>query len=243
MNLSSIVEVEMRKGEKTCLSRLTRLSKSFLYDEDEEYLQFSLREILSKSIDDYFDDELILTKSGQALSSIKALPLSKILHWSEEVTPGKAKVKLDGDTADALDMLSRLCSLEGHHLTINGDDLGYFADQPSVNGSIALGLFLIHILSLIAYRDEKAKIISRTCQRFIKRGDHITVRLYLINTNVIDFDVDLWLDSVDISTVDAFDITFSNKGLSVSSSDIGKTKSHEFEISKEIHPIKQEMDR
>lgn len=243
MNLNRIVNVEMRKNEKTCLSRLTRISKSFLYEEDSEYLQFSLREILSKSIDDYLDDKLILTKSGQALSSIKALPLSKILHWSEDVTPGRAKVKLDDDTANALDMLSRLCSLEGHHLTINGDDLGYFADQPSVKGSIAMGLFLIHILSLIAYQDERANVISHTCQRFIKQGDHITVRLYLINTNVIDFDVNFWLDSVDLSTVDAFDVTFSNKGLSVSSSGIGKTKSHEFEISREIHPVKQEMDR
>jgi hypothetical protein len=60
---------------------------------------------------------------------------------------------------------------------------------------------------------------------------------------VIDFDVNFWLDSVDLSTVDAFDVTFSNKGLSVSSSGIGKTKSHEFEISREVHPVKQEMDR
>jgi hypothetical protein len=237
MNLNRIVNVEMRKDAKTCLSRLVRISKSFLYSEDSEYLQFSLREIMSKSIDNYFDDELILTKSGQALSSIKALPLSKILHWSEEVTPGKAKVNLDEDVANALDILSRLCSLEGHHLTINGDDLGYFADQPSVIGSIALGLFLIHILSLVVYHDEKVNIISHTCQRFIKQGDHITVRLYLINTGISDFDVNFWLDSVDISTVDTFDVTFSNRGLSVSSSGIGKTKSHEFEISRESHSV------
>lgn len=246
MESQMLASMEMRKFERTCLSRLVRLSKSFISEQGEEYEQFCLREILSKALKDYESESTRkMLNSNQTFTSFEILPLAKILHWNESVTGSKSKIKVDSGTSNAIDMLSRTCSLEGYHLTVNDDDLGYIEDKPTLYGSIALGLFLIHILALQNdRRHNDIEIISKKCQRFIKKGDHITVRLYLIRTNNdLELFPHYFWDSASMETSDVYDFTFSNKGLSIISGGIGKTRSHEFEIERGIPNRYDEVDR
>lgn len=236
MDKNEYVDVEMRKYEKTLLQRLTRLSKSSIYDSGyDDSDGYGLRFLMSEGIKSIKLLELgISDVEGCSSDSVIITPLSRIVRWDEDINPGRAKIRLNSGDADALEGLSRNLSLEGCHLTIDDKAIGRM-DQPTIYANIAIGVFLTYLLMLFACEETMhLKLIAQDCKRILKPGDEIVVELFLVRQSEQTCLSNLTDGPKEITPYCYKVFTFSSDGLKMANGGIGKSLSHEYEREQEI---------